>query len=78
MVVSVLRTSGSGYTYVESPDERPVYIHRLVAVAHGKMESLGDGRDVHHKDGITWVNSPENLTPVPPWEHRRRTLQHAD
>lgn len=67
----MLDTSGSGYTAVrECWDARPVYVHRLVAYAHGVIDSMTDPRHVHHVDsGRHWVNSPENLKAVDPDEH---------
>lgn len=59
----MLYTAGSGYSYVAESGHatRPVYVHRLVAYAHGEIDSLADPREVHHRDGCEWVNSPENL-----------------
>lgn len=51
-----------------------VLVHRLVACAHGMIEPSevysGD-TDVHHKNGIVWDNSPENLEVLTPEEHQR-------
>lgn len=50
-----------------------VFVHRLVACAHGMIEPSdvysGD-MDIHHKNGIVLDNSPENLQVVTPKEHQ--------
>lgn len=68
-----LGVSGSGYAEIVTDDGR-VYIHRLVAFAHGELDHLWERRDVHHIDGCVWRNSPENLRRVMPREHRSWNL----
>lgn len=67
----MIHTSGSGYTYLaeDNRTDRPVYVHRLVAYAHGLLDGLDDPREVHHTDGNPWLNSPENLQAVEHVEH---------
>ena len=67
--------TGEGYQYVAdtSPHEgveRPVYLHRLAAVAWGILDSLADDEHVHHEILIPWYNVEENLTAVQPDDHR--------
>ena len=64
-----LTTTNDGYAALQTHGSRPVYVHRLVAYAHGELDSLADPRQVHHCDGCTWVNSPENLEAREPPEH---------
>jgi hypothetical protein len=63
-----------GYLYlrVNGDDaDREAYlpIHRLVALAHGEIEQLGEPVDVHHVDGIPERNAPENLEALDPIDH---------
>jgi len=51
-----------------------VYVHRLVACAHGMIEPsevYSGETDIHHKNGNHWINSPENLQSVTPEEHQQ-------
>lgn len=73
MVVVRLTTTNDGYAAIQTHGSRPVYVHRLVAYAHGEIDGLEDDRHVHHRDGCTWVNSPENLEAC---EHDRHGRHH--
>lgn len=49
-------------------------IHRLIAIAHGKLDPLDISNreiDVHHKTGIPWDNRPDKLRPIPRDEHAK-------
>lgn len=52
-------------------DKYTLLIHRLVAVAEFGYDAVV-GKDVHHKNGITWDNRPENLELVTREEHTRK------
>lgn len=86
-----LRTTGIGYEYVseDAPGrgERPVYVHRLAAVAWGLLDGLGDGDHVHHtvpetwlddvdtRDaGIPWLTTEDTLSAEPPADHARHHI----
>jgi len=47
-----------------------VYLHRLTAVASEGFEAVVDSH-VHHKDGITWRNTVDNLELMTHGEHAR-------
>lgn len=58
----------------EDGEKYLVLVHRLVACAHGMIEPSevwGSDTHIHHKNGIPWINSPENLEPVTPEEHQQ-------
>lgn len=49
-----------------------ILVHRLVAYAHGELEFedlFGSNLVVHHKNGVKWINSPENLEVMTAKEH---------
>lgn len=82
-----MRATGEGYEYVTDTDphsgqERPVYVHRLAAIAwlltdqewrREGVQALA-GRDVHHLSPIPWFNAEWNLELVEAREHRSWTL----
>ncbi|MDZ7729921.1 MAG: HNH endonuclease [Natrialbaceae archaeon] len=49
--------------------DRYLYLHRLTAFAHGRLDSLWSDLHVHHLDHDGWNNSPENLEATEPAEH---------
>jgi len=54
--------------------DRTVLIHRLVAVAHGKLDvedMWNREKKVHHKSWHGWDNRPDNLEVVTAKEHRK-------
>ena len=69
------RATGEGYAYVAATTphdgrERPVYLHRLAAVAWGVLDGLDDPRHVHHSEwSIPWLNVEENLAAEEPDDH---------
>lgn len=84
MTVSVVPHGSKGYRLLridgeESPDGRPRYVavHRLVAYAHGELESLAQPLEVHHRDGLKGMNGPANLEALTPREHGQVTRQEA-
>jgi hypothetical protein len=65
------RMTGGGHAYVTDTDphsatERPVYIHRLAAVAWGVLDGLDDPRHVHH-DLSEWAGADAPETAGVPW-----------
>jgi len=76
------RTTQQGYEEWRSPDkdikgERSVRVHRLVAVAEHGLEAL-KGKVVHHKNGVSWDNRPENLELLTPSEHSKLHYEQGD
>lgn len=82
-----VRATGEGYEYLTDTDphsaaERPVYVHRLAAIAWCLDEDQWAdrgvralaGHDVHHETPIPWLNTEENLELVDAREHRSWTL----
>jgi hypothetical protein len=62
----------------EQGKDRVVYLHRLTAYAHGKLDALrfaDDPREVHHLDGDKWNNDPDNLQAREPEDHGRLTRE---
>lgn len=58
----------------ENGESHYILIHRLVAYAHGKIpanEVYNGDLHIHHKSGVIWDNSPENLQAVTNSEHQR-------
>lgn len=53
----------------EDGRERYVYVHRLAAVAWGILDGLDDSRHVHHRNGIEWCTTEENIEAVDPRPH---------
>jgi len=51
--------------------------HRLVAYAHGIIDSLDDPRDIHHIDGCRTNNGAANLEAVDPSDHVQITVANA-
>ena len=48
-----------------------VRVHRLLAVAEYGLDSI-KGKDIHHKNGISWDNRPDNIEPLTKSEHMSR------
>ena len=64
-------TTKYGYERVQTKydgDKFSFPIHRLVAVAEYGFEAL-EGNIVHHKNGVSWDNRPENLEVMSQSEH---------
>jgi len=69
------RSTGGGYAYVAETTphagrERPVYLHRLAAVAWGILDGLDDARHVHHcEHSVPLLNVEDNLAAEKPEDH---------
>jgi len=50
------------------PTTKSVYVHRLLAVAEHGFDAVG-GKDVHHKNAIPWLNTPDNIEVLSRSEH---------
>jgi len=62
-----------GYEYFQDKkngDRKRIKHHRLLAVAEYGIKAVKDN-DVHHKNGIRWLNYPENLEVMSHDEHMR-------
>lgn len=69
-----LGVSGSGYATVgDGPGADRVYVHRLVAYAHGHIDGLDYPRDVNHQIH-PWVNAPDALNAEAAGPHRASHL----
>lgn len=53
-----------------------VSVHRLAAVAWSGFDEVA-GNDVHHKNEVPWDNREENLTLLPPDDHRSHHAEEA-
>ena len=49
--------------------DRYLYLHGLVAYAHGEIDDLWTDLEVHHVDHDRWNNQPENLEAREPEPH---------
>lgn len=72
---SKFRTDYNGYERAsawnhEKRGNDDVYIHRLLAVSMIGIDSV-KGKDVHHINGISWDNRPENIEVISKSEHGR-------
>lgn len=65
-------TTVNGYAAIQTYGSKPVYVHRLVAFAYGEIDTLAEPVHIHHRDGVTWNNAPENLEAVEPEQHTGR------
>lgn len=89
-----LRQTGGGHAYVTDTDphsatERPVYVHRLAAVAWGLLDGLDDPHHVHHDlsgwasddapetAGVPWVNAQPVLEAETPDDHARQHISRG-
>lgn len=66
-----------------NPDEgldQQLYLHRLVAYAHGLVDSpfQKHDREIHHKNHDKWDNRPENLRVVERSAHTQYHLNGVD
>jgi len=64
---------GNLYERIQAAD-RQVYIHQLLAIANGAEPArIFSNKEyhVHHKNGITWDNRPENIEMLTAEEHAR-------
>lgn len=67
------RTHRVYYQRHEKWKEPPVFLHRRIY--EDNYGPIPDGYHVHHKDGNTENNSPENLEALSPEEHSKITIQ---
>jgi len=72
-----------GYELWIDPDEdrataTGVMHHRLIAYAHGEIDSLHEPVEIDHLTPIPWLNYPGNLEAVGPIEHGRRTRRRVE
>jgi len=67
-----IRTDAAGYVRIQANGE-VARMHQLIAIAEGEdpYDLFGGGIDIHHKNGIPWHNSPDNLRPMDRGEHTR-------
>lgn len=76
--MTYLNTTDAGYTQLVEPDEngryKAIYVHRLVAYAHGIIDDLYAPYDINH-NCHAWVNNPDTLTAELPNQHRRSHLR---
>jgi transposase-like protein len=59
------------YIY-DSGSYHQIRIHRLIAIAHGKLapsDFKNREIDIHHKNGVPWDNRPENIKSISRKEH---------
>lgn len=84
MVAIHPRSDGKGYLLVRADPEdvedvgpRYVAVHRLVAYAHGDIDSLSDPREIHHRDTVPSHNAPSNLEALEASEHGQITRRVA-
>jgi len=49
-----------------------VAVHRLLATLKVDELSELDGKHVHHKSGVEWHNTLDNIEVLTPKEHRKR------
>lgn len=69
-------THKNGYVYIQcGVNNRQVLHHRLIATLLVDDLSELDGKHVHHKDRVPWLNYLNGLEVVTPKEHKAR---HAD
>lgn len=67
-------TDDSGYEVIQTRvdyEAKVSAIHRLLAVAEYGFEAVADNV-VHHKNGVTWDNRPENIELLEDSEHKSR------
>lgn len=65
----------SGYQRFHNSDHDVLFLHHLVAIAHGADPHTVFGDDdvhVHHLNGLSWDNRPENLELRGAAEHLRQ------
>jgi hypothetical protein len=79
-LTEIYRHNSFGYEMIGDPDEplsEPgcVMHHRVIAYAHGELESVFQPLEVDHLTPIPWLNYEENLEAVGPIEHGRRTVR---
>lgn len=71
-----------GYHGIATGDGGVVYVHRLIAYAHGKIDGLDDDRDVHHEapdlDHCKIANDPRRLYAVDHVEHGIANFANTD
>lgn len=69
--------SPSSYLRITAGPQRGIYVHRLVAVAKIGRE-LEENEEVHHIDGNSLNNHPDNLRVYMNTEHPKKKTSDAD
>lgn len=71
----LLTTTGSGHEQLHGPDGEVIQHHRLILWAHGELDSVWfdeDAREVHHVEGVAWINGADVLLALTPAEHMEK------
>ena len=61
----------------ESGRAHCIRVHRLIAVAEHGYDAVVEG-EVHHKNGVRWHNTPDNLSVLSSKEHSQAHVEVAD
>lgn len=74
-----ITTTGAGYEQIQAETEDGetaiLQHHRVLAWVWGELDSplfSEDAREVHHVEGVPWLNVEWNLEGLTPAEHRER------
>jgi len=62
-----------GHQFIRTSDGSMLPHHRLIAYAHGLIDSLDDPREVDHTTGIPWLDYEAGLQALSEWDHSRIT-----
>lgn len=65
-----------GYVFCSSAGDK-FPIHRLAAVAWFGLDAVVD-KEIHHKNGIKWFNTEDNLEPLTSSEHSKVHFEQGD
>lgn len=63
-----LFTGSYGYQLMSLPKSGPVKVSRMVAIAEYGLENVAENH-VHHKNGVKWLDYPDNIEVLGPGEH---------
>jgi len=73
-------SDSSGYEWWRLKQNREnirVSVHRLLAVSEYGLDKIR-GKIIHHKNGISWDNRPENIIPMENSEHSKMHHKQND